>query len=296
MSRLPLSEFSVLADGLDHPEGIAWGPDGYIYAGGEAGQIYRITLAGHFTEIGNTEGAILGVCLDGDCNVYACDYKRQAVIRLSTAGELSIYSDGAADRKMVQPNFGVFDTSGNLLVSDSGGWHENNGCLFQISPTGRTRVLTTAVSKFPNGLALNLDCQYLYVVESNRSSVVRLLLGQDGSVGQPELVVHLPSTVPDGLAFDSQGTLYISCYAPDAIYALSATGELSVLVKDEERTLLSSPTNIAFCGPDLSTFVAANFGSYHLLQTKANVVGVPLNYPHLDQARSKLFKEKTCHG
>ena len=31
--------------GLDHPECIAWGCDGYAYAGGEAGQIYRIDLA-----------------------------------------------------------------------------------------------------------------------------------------------------------------------------------------------------------------------------------------------------------
>ena len=31
-------------NGLDHAECIAWGCDGYAYAGGEAGQIYRIDL------------------------------------------------------------------------------------------------------------------------------------------------------------------------------------------------------------------------------------------------------------
>ena len=30
------TQVSVLVDGLDHPEGIAWGLDGYAYAGGEA--------------------------------------------------------------------------------------------------------------------------------------------------------------------------------------------------------------------------------------------------------------------
>jgi gluconolactonase len=39
---VPLSEFDLLADGLDHPEGVTWGPDGFVYAGGEAGQIYRV--------------------------------------------------------------------------------------------------------------------------------------------------------------------------------------------------------------------------------------------------------------
>ena len=38
------AQVSVLVEGLDHPEGIAWGLDGHAYAGGEAGQVYRIDV------------------------------------------------------------------------------------------------------------------------------------------------------------------------------------------------------------------------------------------------------------
>ena len=38
------TQISVFVEGLDHPEGIAWGLDGYAYAGGEAGQVYRIDV------------------------------------------------------------------------------------------------------------------------------------------------------------------------------------------------------------------------------------------------------------
>ena len=38
------TDISVAVEGLDHPEGVAWGLDGYAYAGGEAGQIYRIDI------------------------------------------------------------------------------------------------------------------------------------------------------------------------------------------------------------------------------------------------------------
>ena len=31
---------------FDHPEAVAWGPDGRAYAGGEAGQLYRFGLDG----------------------------------------------------------------------------------------------------------------------------------------------------------------------------------------------------------------------------------------------------------
>ena len=58
-------EFKVFVDGLDHPECVAWGPDGYVYAGGEAGQVYRIDFAsGACQQIGTTGGFTLGVTLD----------------------------------------------------------------------------------------------------------------------------------------------------------------------------------------------------------------------------------------
>ena len=43
---LSLKRASIFADGLDHPECIAAHPDGSFFAGGEAGQIYRISRDG----------------------------------------------------------------------------------------------------------------------------------------------------------------------------------------------------------------------------------------------------------
>src|SRR4051794_11434658 len=109
MPLLSLNDVSILADGLDHPECVAWGPDGYIYAGGEAGQIYRISMGGDLIEIASTGGFILGVCLDGHRHIYACDLKKQAVMRIDRDANISVYSDGTADRKMKTPNYAVFD-------------------------------------------------------------------------------------------------------------------------------------------------------------------------------------------
>lgn len=60
-----LRDLRVLAQGLDHPEGVATGPDGMIYAGGEAGQVYRIDPdSGQVDEVANTGGFVLGLCHD----------------------------------------------------------------------------------------------------------------------------------------------------------------------------------------------------------------------------------------
>ena len=119
---------------------------------------------------------------------------------------------------MSVPNYPVFDAAGNLYVSDSGAWKENGGCLFRIRPGGETEVVGEGSRRFPNGMALHPDGSRLYVVLSNMPGVVSLALATDGSVGAPQTVVELPRHVPDGLAFDVAGNLYIACYTPDVIY------------------------------------------------------------------------------
>src|SRR5437588_12637417 len=70
-SMASLSDLYVIAAPLDHPEGIATGPDGELYAGGEAGQVYRLDQAAAApVEIANTGGFVLGPCHDAAGMIY----------------------------------------------------------------------------------------------------------------------------------------------------------------------------------------------------------------------------------
>jgi gluconolactonase len=276
-----IEEFAPFVEGLDHPEGVCWGPDGFVYAGGEAGQIYRISFEGNVEQVGTTGGFILGVALDADMNVYACDMGNHALKRITQQGEVSTYSDGTAERKMVTPNYAVFDKAGNLYVSDSGSFKGFDGCLWLIRPGGATELISTDLKAFPNGLALSPDGEYLYVVLSNIPGVARVKVQADARVGAPETVVELPRNVPDGLAFDAEGNLYIACYTPDIIYRLTPAGELAILAEDWESVTFATPTNVAFCGEDLKTLVVASLSRWHLTKGTLSVAGAPLNYPKL---------------
>src|SRR5947209_2381261 len=145
-----LEKFSFLVDGLDHPEGVAWGPDGKLYAGGEAGQLYRVDVdAGSYEQIASTGGFLLGVALDGRGYAYACDLGRQEVVRIGLeGGEVDVYSKGAPDAPPRSPNWPVFDRGGNLYVSDSGTWKGNDGLIFKVASGGETTVWSREATNF----------------------------------------------------------------------------------------------------------------------------------------------------
>lgn len=275
-----ISCFEVLAEGLDHPECAAWGEDGYVYAGGEAGQIYRVSLDGKVEQFASTGGFILGLCLDGDRNVYACDSAKGAVVRVAPSGEVSTYFAGPTGQALVGPNYPVFDAAGNLYVSESGEWGKDNGRLWVVRPGGRGEVLRDDVLAFPNGLALGPGGQYLYVVVSTLPGVVRVPL--DG--GPVETTVVFERKVPDGIAFDARGRLYVTCYSPDEIWRVDDAGRAELFASDWLRTVLAAPTNVAFCGPGLATLVVANLGRWHLTRATVDVPGLPLNYPRMGRA------------
>lgn len=280
---LPLENFTPFAEGLDHPEGVVWGPEGYVYAGGEAGQIYRVDPGtGDWQEIANTGGFILGLCFDGSGNLYACDLNNSCVQKITPDGTVSVYSNGTPQRPMAVPNYPVFDRHGNLYVSDSGGHHAYNGCMYCIRPGGETLVISTELNQFPNGLAIDPAGEWLYVVLSNVPGVARARLNGDGSIGPAERFIDLPRTIPDGLAFDVEGRLYVSCYTPDRIYRVGPDGKAEVVVEDWESTRIATPTNIAFGGAGLSTLFIASLGRWHLTKGPMPVPGSRLNYPILE--------------
>lgn len=283
---IPLIDLTVAVEGLDHPEGVTVGPDGLVYAGGEAGQIYRVDLgAGTFEEIATTGGFLLGLCLDGAGRIYACDIGRVAVVRIDHAsGSVVDYSRGTPERPMVNPNVGVFDDVGNLYVTDSGHLDQDDGCIFVVRPGGRTEVWSEGSTNFPNGACLSASGDALYVVESLTPALVRIPIGNDGGAGRREVVAELPGLVPDGVCLDVEGHAYVTCYRPDRIVRVAPSGVVDILADDPRGVVLAAPTNGVFAGQDLRTFVIASLGRWHLTAADFGVAGLPLRYPELGHA------------
>lgn len=275
---------SLLAPGLDHPECVCFGPDGTLFAGGEAGQVYRIGGDGAATQIATTGGFLLGLAADGDGAIHACDAKRRAVFRIGPDGAVAPRSSGSPGRAFTLPNFPVFDAGGSLYVSDSGDyWHpDGTGSVFVIRPDGATEVFHSGPFRFANGLAISPDQAWLYVAQSTAWNIVRVPLDRPGG---PVEVTHVlpPHSVPDGLAFTDDGRLLIACYRPDIIYLGLPDGSVAVLVEDLTAELLCRPANVALRGGRL---YIANLGGWHLSVMETDLRPGPLHHPRLpDQQR-----------
>ena len=287
MPLINLKHAEMFVEGLDHPEGVALGPDGKIYAGGEAGQVYRIDYQERrVEEYANTGGLNLGMALDAAANVYICTADRGAVYKVTPAGEVSQYSAGTEERPMTTPNYPAFDAQGNLYVTNSGSWYGNDGCTYCVAPDRTTAVIDTENSQFPNGCAVSPDGQYLYVAMSlSPPQIIRFPIENGRKVGPTETVVELPHVVPDGLAFCADGSFLISCYRPDTILRVLPSGDLTVLMDDYEGTILGAPTNVCFGGPALSVLFWANLGRWHLgSNARTGLQGAALFYPEISSS------------
>lgn len=275
---LSLDKATTFYDGLDHPECVAVHPDGSIWAGGESGQIYRLNADGtEVEEIANTGGFVLGIAFSPDASWLAvCDLKQSCIWNLDLATrELTRLPNPTDDAPLSIPNYPVFASDGTLYVSDSGAFREITGRVLAYRD-GSTSVWHDGPFNFANGMCLTPEENALYVVCSWLPGVERIEINADGSAGARSVAAVLPTTVPDGVAVDVDGTLYVSCYTPCRIYRVRPGTEPEVFIDDWEAHTLGNPTNIAFGGPHFDQLFSANLGRWHITKIDAGVRGAPL--------------------
>ena len=273
--------------GVDHPESISVGPRGEAYTTGTGGQVYRLDLDTNTVQqfASTAPRRMLGQAVDADGNLYCADASDGKVILITTEGGESTYATAPSGRSFLCTNYPAFDRDGNMYLSDSGNWSgEISGHIYKIAPGGgEARAWFAEPVDTPNAIALDADEEFLYFVETFGSSIARITINRDGSAGAFERVVHMPRHVPDGIAFDEDGRIWIACHRPDAIYVHDLhTRRLELFAEDWMGEALRGPTDVAFAGSDRDVLLAASLDNLVVHRfDNVGVRGLPLNNPRL---------------
>jgi sugar lactone lactonase YvrE len=160
-----------------------------------------------------------------------------------------------------------------LYVSDSHRFGTPGPGVFRVEPDGRAELWYDRDTTFANGLAVKPDGSAVYVAETFASAMFRIPIREDGSAGDREEVARMSGSLPDGLAFDVEGNLYVGCYEPSQVLRIDPTGAVEILWHDVTAHTLAHPTNVAFRG---TTMFTSNLGRWHLTRIEVGIEGVRL--------------------
>lgn len=235
------------------------------------GNIYCTTLSGGTIlkiDAGNniSEWAYSG-CPNGqivlpDDDHLICDVKLAAIRRFDSNGrfvknEIEKYCAGA---EVYCPNDLLTDSNGNIYFTDS---VRNKGKICFSGINGVQSILANDLD-YPNGLVMSFDQETLYVAESYKNRIIKVSLEGAGKMkGRIDVFAALPThssgketgNLPDGLALDRDGNLWVAHYGMQCLHKLSPEGKLL----DSINTNMPLTSNLFFYNPE-TIIVTGGYG------------------------------------
>ena len=190
-----------------------------------------------------------GLWIDDADNIFLTATGEREIWKVSPAKKVTVVAKAGfeADPKLATgPNDVIVTKSGIVYFTDPNGYYGEspNGTVYWIDHAGKTQVFSAAITG-PNGIMLSLDEKTLYVshnVAKTTSKITSWKLNDDGSAGEMREFATVPECVADGVAIDTQGALWLTCYSFGAAYRLTADGKITHKITTGQKAL----TNIKF--------------------------------------------------
>jgi gluconolactonase len=271
--EVPIEKFEVFVRGLDHPECCAFDKEGNLWAGGEAGQVYRISKAREVEEVARIGSFCGGLAFSPEQELFIC-VPKLGVVRVERSGRWTVFAEAANGVRLREANFPAFDSSGNLYVSDSGQWLGTDGRLVRFDAHGVGTEVRGGFG-YANGLALSANEQFIFLIESDTNTVSRIPLSASLPAAPPEVYARPVGHVPDGMCMDAAGNLLVTSYGSHEIYRVSPDREVCLLAHDVNGILLGGPTNLAFGGSNYDEIYVANLSRWEITRARVGLAGLP---------------------
>lgn len=283
--KLPVPSIAVFARLPRFGEGVVFDHEGRLYVSDPFDNaILRLTETGE-TEVWSRAVNFPNghkVLPDGTHIVMA----QGAVVWLDEDGQvIKRLTTDEFGRRLRSPNDITLDLrNGGFYFTDPGQFMASEpGRVFYVDPEGNIRTVSDGVIDYPNGIVLRPDGQTLLVAESLQNRILEFRVREPGRLGAPRVFAELPSqpnpwtngeAVPDGMALDEAGNLYVAHYGAGLVRVFDRDGEeLGSL-----GTGSSSITNFAFGGQNMDELYiyAANGNSAEEIDLGGRIIRLTL--------------------
>lgn len=214
-----------------------------------------------------------GLAVDGQGNIVAGTHKYKSVSRFTLDGKRSDVAGKYQGQVFNSPNDLAIAADGTIYFSDPafqrdaapGGQDKTR--VYRVAPGGAVTVVEDGLVN-PNGVSLSPAGDVLYVNGmEGKQGVLRAYPIVNGKPQQGrDLVKGLG--IPDGMAVDCQGNLYVTEHADQRLRVFTPAGKQLATIHVDANV-----TNAAFGGPDGKTLFITGAGA--VWQVRLGINGAP---------------------
>jgi sugar lactone lactonase YvrE len=245
-----MAEFKVLLDGLMFTEGPRWHDGKLFFSDMHAHKVMSVDLEGKAQTVVEvpTWPSGLGWLPDGRMLIVSMTDRK--VLRLDPDG-LKTHAD-LDTLASFYCNDMVVDGKGRAYVGNFGydllsGAPQKPAELILVNPDGSARVAADGFD-FPNGTVISPDGKILVVGESMGHRLTAFNIQADGSLTNRRHFADLGEAVPDGIALDAGGAIWVASPMSKELLRVRDGGAVAERLKFD-----TMPIACALGGPDRRT-------------------------------------------